>query len=344
MGEGSVPPFGDSPNAPEAPSRRVRAFHGVVHNERQYAAVVKNDSEAMQPNFQHLHYFTVIAQEGGVAAAGRRLRLTHSTLSAQLGAFERWLGAQLFLRRGGKLHLTDVGHEVLAYGEDVLKLGAELVDVVHGARQSTRVALRAGVAPGVPKSLAFRFLAPARDGVNDAVLQVRNVSEARVVEELAGGRLHMALTDVVPAPLLGVRVHAHSLGATNISWFAPRPLAKKLRRTYPRSLTGAPVVLPASGGLRLSLDAWLAKHRIVPAVQAEVDDASLIRLFGARGWGAFPVRDVLRDEVLQLGTVEHVGACAGVEEQYFAITMERKVRHRAVAAIIDGAREGLRRA
>ena len=43
-------------------------------------------------NYHHLYYFYVIASEGGVTEASRKLKLAQSTLSAQLKQFEEVLG------------------------------------------------------------------------------------------------------------------------------------------------------------------------------------------------------------------------------------------------------------
>src|SRR5689334_10668357 len=114
-------------------------------------------------NYHHLFYFSVIAQEGGVAAAARKLRLTHSTLSAQLRSLEEQLGAPLFDRRGKRLVLTPFGIEAAGYASDIFRLGQELGDVARGKIRSGREVLRVGAVPAIPKTLVHYLLAPALD-------------------------------------------------------------------------------------------------------------------------------------------------------------------------------------
>src|SRR3954447_23032124 len=95
-------------------------------------------------NYHHLFYFSAIAQEGGLAAAARKLRLTHSTLSAQLRALEEHFGAKLFERRGKRLVLTPFGSHAVNYAEDIFRLGRELNDVARGELSPGRLALRVG--------------------------------------------------------------------------------------------------------------------------------------------------------------------------------------------------------
>jgi LysR family transcriptional regulator, transcriptional activator of nhaA len=109
-------------------------------------------------NYHHLYYFSVIAEAGGVAPAARKLRLTHSTLSAQLRALEEHFGAALFERRGKRLVLTSFGSDAASYAADIFRLGRELSDFArHGG--ASRNALRVGIVSGIPKTLAQHLLA-----------------------------------------------------------------------------------------------------------------------------------------------------------------------------------------
>lgn len=292
-------------------------------------------------NYHHLYYFSMIVQEGGVAAAARKLRLTHSTLSAQLRALEAHLGAPLFERRGKRLVLTAFGEEAAGYAADIFRLGRELGDVARGRSGSTRQALRVGVAPGIPKALAARLLGPALDEPGFA-LEVRHAEIVRLLETLAAGRLHVVLTNDVPTLAHGTKLHTHALGENEVLLFASRPLARRAKAEYPRSLEKVPLLLPPVGApLRRRLDAWLAKHKVAARALVEVDDAGLLRALGAAGRGVFPVRSALRTEMEELHGLTLVGHCEDVQEPTFAVTTERRLRHPGVAAIIEGARTAL---
>jgi len=292
-------------------------------------------------NYHHLYYFSVIAQEGGIAPAARKLRLTHSTLSTQLRALEEHFGAPLFERRGKRLVLTPFGADAVGYSTDIFRLGQELNDVARGRGVSSRHALRVGLVQGIPKTLAQRLLAPALDPDDQAVL-IRQDGALALLEALVGGRLHLVIMNDVPTPPVGTKMHVHRLGETNILFFARAPLARTGRFSFPSGLSKVPLVLPPPGApLRRKLDAWFAKHNIVPKVKAEVDDSGLLRALGAAGVGAIPVRSALRAEVEDLWRLHELGSCKGVAESYYAVTTELRTRHPGVAAIIDVARAGL---
>lgn len=292
-------------------------------------------------NYHHLYYFWVIAQEGGVAPAARKLRLTHSTLSTQLRALEAHFGSPLFERRGKRLVLTPFGSEAASYASDIFRLGQELSDVARG-RGSGRELLRVGLVAGLPKTFAHHLLSPALAD-EKCKLYVRQDAVGPLLESLVTGRLHVVLTNDVPTPPVGARLHSHALGDTDILLYARGRLAQRARRDFPNGLADVPFVLPPEGApLRKRLDTWFVQRGLRPNVKAEVEDAGLLRVFGSAGRGVFPVRAALKAEVEDLQDVRLVGACDGLRESYYAVSNERRIRHRGVAAIIEGARAGLK--
>lgn len=110
----------------------------------------------------------------------------------------------------------------------------------------------------------------------------------------------------------------------------------------PRTAPGAPLLLPGpDASLRRAIERWLAAHDLRINTVGEIDDAGTLRALGAAGRGLFPVRAALRGEVEDGLGARRVGRLSGVVESYFVITLERRVRHPAVATLIDVARRRL---
>jgi LysR family transcriptional activator of nhaA len=294
-------------------------------------------------NYHHLFYFSVIAREGGLAPAARKLRLTHSTLSTQLRALESHFGAALFERRGRRLVLTPFGVDAASYADDIFKLGRELNEVARGRLSPGREILRVGVVAGLPKTLTHHLLAPALDRLDAGTVHVVQQPPALLVEALVSGRLHLVISDDVPVAAAGAAIHAHALGETDVLLYAAAALAAALSGTFPACLDKAKFVLPPSSvALRRSLDDWLVSRGLSVNISAEIEDAGLLRVFGSAGRGVFPVRAALEAEVEDLHGIERLGACKGVRERYFLLSTERRIKHAGVSALIDGARQGLR--
>ena len=109
-------------------------------------------------NLHHLKYFLVIAQEGSLTNASKKLLVGQPALSAQLKQFEQWLGTPLFERSGKKLVITPAGEYVLKYAKAIKGLEDELVSNLGHAYQSIGKDLTVGVQESVPKSVLAKTI------------------------------------------------------------------------------------------------------------------------------------------------------------------------------------------
>ena len=289
-------------------------------------------------NYHHLLYFWTVVREGGFAPAAARLRLSHPTVSAQVRMLESRLGEPLLERRGRHVVPTEMGRMVYRYADEIFSLGRELLDAVRsGGGRPQR--LRVGVVDAVPKLVALDLLAPARKNVD---LLVTEGSPERLVGELVGHALDVIISDA-PVHVGGaVRAFSHLLGESGTSFFAAPEIARRVRRGFPGTLDGAPMLLPtAATALRRGLDAWLEKHRLRPHVVAEVEDSALLKAFGEEGDGVFPAPTAIEEHVARAHRVQVVGRASEVRARFYAVSAERKLTHPAVIAIREKARSTL---
>jgi LysR family transcriptional regulator, transcriptional activator of nhaA len=289
-------------------------------------------------NYHHLAYFRAVAKEGGLAPAGRALRLSHSTLSAQIRALEDRLGEKLFTRAGRRLVLTDVGRVALRYADEIFGLGDELVDAVRGKTTGKPRRLDVGVIDALPKLLVRDLLQPALALAEPAWLVCREGGFDRLLAALAEHELDLVLADSPVPSGSAVRAYNHLLGESGVGLFAAPALARTLRERFPASLDGAPLLLPTERlNLRRSLNAWFDRHGVAPRVVADIEDSALLKAFGADGVGVFPAPLAVAGEVRQRYRVELLGEADGVTERFYAISAERRLRHPAVTAIVHAA-------
>jgi LysR family transcriptional activator of nhaA len=139
-----------------------------------------------------------------------------------------------------------------------------------------------------------------------------------------------------------VRAFNHLLGETGVSFFGTKALARAHRRGFPKSLDGAPMLLPLENlTLRRALNQWFDRHDLKPRVVAEFEDSALLMVFGGDGAGVFTVPTVVEREVIRQYDVSLIGRTAQVRERYYAISVERRLKHPAVVAVCDSARQEL---
>src|SRR5690606_23328492 len=164
----------------------------------------------------------------------------------------------------------------------------------------------------------------------------------QLLGDLAGHTLDVVLSDAPVPPGSHVRAFDHLLGETGVSFFASKALVKAYRRGFPRSLDGAPMLMPLESlTLRRSLDEWLAGHGIKPRIVAEFADSALLKVFGGDGLGVFAAPTVVEAEIAEDERVALLGRAPEVRERYYAISIERRLAHPGVIAITGAAREEL---
>ncbi len=293
-------------------------------------------------NYHHLLYFYLVAREGGLLPASEKLRLAQSTVSGQIRALEEALGEKLFVRSGRRLVMTEIGRHVFRYAEEIFSLGQELQDSLKGRPGGRPIALNVGVADAVPKLVAQRILEPALRLPEAVRLVCREGKPERLLAELAVYGLDVILSDAPIPPSVRIRAFSHVLGECGIVFFGVAALAEAHRRQFPRSLDGAPMLLPTENtALRRSLDQWFAKEGVRPRVVGEFDDSALLKVFGQSGAGIFPAHSVIAEEVRRQHQVQPIGRTDEVRERFYAISVERRLKHPAVVALTAEARAKL---
>lgn len=293
-------------------------------------------------NYHHLLYFWVVAREGSIAKATHELRLAQPTISGQIKLLEESLGEQLFQRVGRRLVLTEAGRTVFRYADEIFSLGSEMREAMRGRPTGRPQRLTVGIVDAMPKLVAFRLLEPAMRTGQPVRLIAREGTAERLFAELATFGLDLVLSDGPVGPSAKVKAFSHLLGESGITFFASAKLAASRRRGFPKSLDGAPMLLPTENtSLRRSLDQWLTAQHIRPEIVAEVEDAALLQQMGSTGAGVFAAPTVIEAELGRQHRVEVVGRADKLRERFYAISVERKLKHPAVVAISESARSDL---
>lgn len=291
-------------------------------------------------NYHHLLYFWMIAREGTVTKAAQALRLAQPTVSEQLKTFEASLGEKLFDRNGRRLVLTDAGQMVYRYADEIFRIGRELQDTLAGLPTGAPSKLRVGVSDVVPKLILHRLLEPALRMEEPVRVVCREDKTERLLAELSVSDLDLVIADSPLAGQARVRAFNHLLGECGVSFFAVPNLARKHRRQFPASLNDAPLLLPTENTLlRRSLDHWFDAIGVRPRIVAEFEDSALLKQFGQHGEGVFPAPSAIEDEIIAQYGVRVVGRTEHVVERFYAITVERRIKHPAVRAISIAAHE-----
>ena len=293
-------------------------------------------------NYHHLLYFWTVARRGSVSRAAEELRLAQPTISGQLRLLEEHFGEKLFAREGRRLVLTEIGQVVFRYADEIFSIGRELTDVLRGRPRGRPVRLHVGVTDVIPKLVAHRILAPVLQLPEPVRLLCIEGDPATLARALSSHGLDLLIADAPFPPALRVRAYNHLLGSCRLSVFGSPAVASKYRRGFPRSLDGAPVLLQTEASVtRRPLEQWFESIDVRPQIVGEFQDSALIGTFGAQGTGLFFAPSAIEREVAAHYRVKLVGRIDSVIERFYAISVERRLKHPAVVALTQAARTTL---
>ena len=289
-------------------------------------------------NYHHLLYFWKVAKTGSVTAASKELRLAHPTLSAQIRTLEKSLGHKLFRQVGRNLQLTETGQLAYRYANDIFSLGEELIQTIEGRPASGGIRLKVGITDVLPKPMAYKFLEPALQ-LPDVRAVVYEGKPNELMSQLVVHELDLVLSDFPLGPQFTLNAFNHLLGESKISLYGAQRLATKYESGFPRSLEGAPFLLPTENtSLRRVLNHWFASKRIRPQVIAEFEDSELLKEYGQAGGGLFAASTVIEEHTLRHYRVKTLGQLEAARMRYYAISPERRITNPAVTAIIEAAK------
>ncbi|BET66325.1 transcriptional activator NhaR [Opitutales bacterium ASA1] len=291
-------------------------------------------------NYHHLRYFWVVAREGGLRRAAERLHVSQPSISAQIGDLEEALGEKLFRREGRSNVLTETGQLAFRYADEIFSLGQEFLNAVKQRPSSKALRLHVGVADALPKLVTHEILKPVFETTENIHVICREGKLEDLLAQLAAHRIDIVLADEPATSSHSLRAFNHKLGDSGITLCATADLAERLKRGFPKSLQGAPALLPAeTTPLRRSLEEWFNAIGVRPQVVADFEDAALSKVVAAEGKGFVAIPRVVVADALARYQLGEIGTTERCREEFYAITAERRIRHPAVATITERARK-----
>lgn len=143
-----------------------------------------------------LHVFRTVAEEGGIAAAARRLHRVPSGVTTRVQQLEATLGVRLFVRERQRLHLSADGERLLDYADRLLRLADEARSAVAGV---PRGVLRLGGLESTAASRLPAVLARFHRRCPDVRVELTTGTNDLLTTAVAERRLDAAFVAEAPA-------------------------------------------------------------------------------------------------------------------------------------------------
>ena len=291
-------------------------------------------------NYHHFYYFWTTARLGSFSAAAKQLNLSRPTISAQLKQFEETLGKSLFDRSSRSIKLSEFGQIAFGYAEEIFTSGQEFQDLLAGNLSFKPSRFRVGTPDAMPKLITYRLLKPTLNLPHKLQISCVEGKLDDLLAELAVHRLDLVLSDSPVGPTMNVKAYNHLLGESGVSFFATSDDVEKHSASFPDCLGLLPLLQPIeTTSIRRNLNHWFTKLGIQPQTRAEFEDSALMKVFGQAGEGVFPAPTAIEKDVCSQYNVKVLGRTVEIRECFYAISVERRIKHPAVLAISESAKD-----
>jgi LysR family transcriptional activator of nhaA len=232
--------------------------------------------------------------------------------------------------------LTDTGQMVFGYAEEIFTLGGELMNAVKNRPTARAQRLTVGLADSFPKLVAHDILQPLFALPEPMHVICREGKIADLLAQLALHRLDVVLADEPASSSHNFRSFNHLLAKSPLTFCAAPPLGRSLRRKFPKSLHGAPALMPSENTpTRRALEKWFQRERVEPRVIGEFDDAALMSVVASGGAGFIAVPSAVAPDASARYGFELFGTAKGAQVEFYAITAERRIAHPGVVMIAE---------
>jgi LysR family transcriptional activator of nhaA len=284
-------------------------------------------------NYNHLRYFHAVAHDGNLTRTAARMNVSQSALSVQIKKLEERLGYPLFERRGRSLELTEAGRIALDHADAIFSRGDDLVSELAQSGRA-RQAIRVGAAATLSRNFQIGFLTPLI-GRPDVDVILRSGGPAELIAALDNLALDIVLTNQPPPRDAVTHRISYKLSEETVSLVGRRERIAKGSEIRDL-ISSQPLILPGpESSIRTGFDAFISREELRPEIAAEVDDMAMMRLLVRRDAGLAVLPPIVVQDELRSGVIVDAGALPGINETFYAVTLDRRFPNPLVGTLIN---------
>jgi LysR family transcriptional regulator, transcriptional activator of nhaA len=284
-------------------------------------------------NYNQLYYFYVVASEGSVKAASKKLHLTQPTISGQLRTLEDDLGFELFERKHRKLVLNEKGHQVLKRAEKIFLMGEELVNALHRGPIRLRNDLRVGVAQTMSSTFLYDFTI---DIWKDPHIKVKVIhgDYRYLIQKMNEDEVDLILSDSPIQPsakrFKNINTGSQKLVVVGHKKYLP------LKKSFPESLNKQPFLsFGLHGQVHSEIEYFFKINNIQPDYVGGSDDLNLNQSVCAKGVCLTVLPENLAKIACRQTSLVSIGELSGLTLNYWVTTSQTSTRKLFVRRAIN---------
>jgi len=242
-------------------------------------------SRYKQNRLQQLRGFCYAARTKSISRAAEKLLLSQPSVSLQIKALERELGARLFERRGPRITLTHDGQRLLELARPLV----EAIDSLEESFSSIRESAERGIVNIAAGGSTIQYLLPpfvekyTREHPQVDV-RLHNVTGKSGLELLREGEVDFAIGPMLDTPP-DITFHPLVTYEPMLITRLDHPLAKKKQVTL-KDVAAYPLILPPKNlSTHSAVESVFAEHKLAHDVKLEVGGYDVIKRYVELGLG-----------------------------------------------------------
>lgn len=259
-------------------------------------------------NLETLKVFLTVAEHGSFSEAGRHLHLTQPAVSQNIQSLEKQVGAQLFIRQGRSVQLTESGQVLFSMARELLSSAQRVEQTMLSMQDEVIGDLTIGCSTASGKYLLPGLIARFRRQYPQVIFNVLVTSRESVLTKLLAGDVDMGIS----SKLFDHRdLEFQDFFKDDVILIVPAGHRwAKFGHIYPDDLLDEPLILREEvAGTREVLLEGLRDHDIAPhmlkiamvlgnaeaiemAVEEELGVAFISRLAASRGLALGRIKEI----------------------------------------------------
>ncbi len=268
-------------------------------------------------NFNHLHYFLTIAEEGTIVKASKKLHMTQPALSHQLRLLEEDLGKKLFDRIGRRLVINKNGEHIKIYASKIFRHSEEMLESIKSSSDAIIKIIKIGVVPWISDEQVYDFL---KSIFYNQHISLHTYTKERdsLIKDVQNDRLDMVLCD---GPYIGRsrKLQAHLIKSEKIICVSSSK--DGFKGAFPGCLQNKKVIgFSESCQLGDDLDKFFKLNDITVKVNGEFSNISLIKFVTEKSNTISFLPESIVREGLKKKTLYKLGVIDTFKHSLWAIT------------------------
>jgi LysR family transcriptional activator of nhaA len=212
-------------------------------------------------------------------------------------------------------------------------MGGEMYEALHDRLKPSKINIKLGALDSIPKQVMLQLTQSALK-VSPCSISLVEGKLDELMRDLAAHKLDLVITNFLPKFETTKGMYHKVLSKRILGIYGSHEF-KKLRKNFPKSLNGQPLVLPTyDSQMRYDIEHWLRLNDLSIDIVAETQDTALKKLMSVNNMAMIPAASHTVQKQVLAGELILIGELNNVTEELFLMSSQRKINNPIAAELM----------